>query len=45
MKKVVMLIDNPFTNDARVYKEAASLTKAGFSVVVYALYKDNLKQK
>lgn len=41
-KKVCMVVGNPFTNDARVTKEARSLGKAGFDVTVYALAKGDL---
>lgn len=34
-KKVAMLLDNPFVNDARVYKEAKSLVDNGFEVTIY----------
>ena len=34
--KVVMVVDNKFDNDSRVQKEALSLSKAGYEVVVYA---------
>lgn len=36
-KKVCMVVGNNFTHDARVSKEAQSLSKAGYDVVVYAL--------
>ncbi|MCS4465306.1 hypothetical protein JTT01_20255 [Clostridium botulinum] len=32
--KVAMLLDNSFTNDKRVYKEAQTLVKNGFDVTV-----------
>jgi glycosyltransferase involved in cell wall biosynthesis len=33
---ILMLLSNPFTNDARVYNEAKSLVKAGHRVIVVA---------
>ncbi len=36
MKKVCSILGNPFTNDGRVYREAKSLAKGGYNVVVYA---------
>jgi glycosyltransferase involved in cell wall biosynthesis len=39
---VVMLLDNPFFSDARVEKEATSLLKEGFTVIVYCVSDDNL---
>ena len=35
--KVCMMLYNPFTNDARVYREATALTKAGYEVMVLAV--------
>ena len=35
-KKVVMILSNPFISDPRVYKEAKSLRKAGYEVVILA---------
>jgi len=34
--KILMILANPFTNDARVYNEAISLIKAGHNVTVLA---------
>ncbi|MEM2121965.1 MAG: glycosyltransferase [Candidatus Woesearchaeota archaeon] len=34
MKKVLMLLSNPFSPDPRVYKEASSLEKAGYKVKI-----------
>ena len=42
MKKVCMIVGNPFVNDSRVLKEAQSLTKAGYQVTVYATRKNDL---
>ena len=42
MKKVCMIVGNPFVNDSRVLKEAQSLTKAGYQVIVYATRKNDL---
>src|SRR3989344_4218373 len=39
MKKVVMVVNNSFTNDSRVLREAASLVNNGFDVTVYATRK------
>ena len=36
-KKVCMVVGNTFTHDARVNKEAKSLARAGYEVVVYAV--------
>ncbi|MDP2671605.1 MAG: glycosyltransferase family 4 protein [bacterium] len=36
MKKICMVVDNSLDHDSRVNKEAASLAKAGYEVVVYA---------
>ena len=35
-KKICMVVSNPFVHDARVNKEAKSLSKASYGVVVYA---------
>jgi glycosyltransferase involved in cell wall biosynthesis len=40
--RILMFIDNPFTNDPRVYNEARSLVQAGHQVAVIAF--DNEKQ-
>jgi len=45
MKKVCMIVSNPFANDARINKEARSLVKAGYEVVVYATAASKLPQK
>jgi len=37
MKKVAMFVTNPCTHDARVIKEAMSLSKAGYELRVFAL--------
>ncbi|MEX0616499.1 MAG: glycosyltransferase family 4 protein [Candidatus Woykebacteria bacterium] len=42
MKKVVMVVNNPFTNDSRVVKEATSLVNKGFDVTVFATKKSGL---
>ena len=36
MKKILMLLSNPFRPDVRVYKEAISLIKGGYDVTVVA---------
>jgi glycosyltransferase involved in cell wall biosynthesis len=40
--QVVMLLLNPYTNDTRVEKEAASLRDAGYRVTILALADENL---
>lgn len=40
-----MKLNNAFENDARVFKEASSLGKAGFQVVIVAKYKEGLKEE
>ncbi len=35
--QTVMLLDNPFVMDKRVYREATALVKAGFPVTLYAM--------
>ncbi|MBK2026290.1 glycosyltransferase family 4 protein [Francisella philomiragia] len=42
MKKVVSIVLNNFTNDSRVLKENVSLKKAGYDVIVVALYANGL---
>ena len=37
-----MILGNPFTNDTRVAKEAHSLTRAGYAVTIYAIWKRDL---
>ncbi len=44
MKKVLMLLSNPFNPDPRVYKEARSLVKAGYEVTILC-WDRQLKQK
>lgn len=39
--KICMFLTNPVTNDPRVRREAASLAKAGYDVVVIGLRKDD----
>ena len=34
--RIIMLLDNPLNSDARVEKEAASLSREGFNVCIYA---------
>jgi glycosyltransferase involved in cell wall biosynthesis len=41
---ITMLVLNPFTNDARVHKEAKSLALHGHKVVVVALWQKDLKK-
>ncbi|TFB13063.1 glycosyltransferase [Candidatus Marinimicrobia bacterium MT.SAG.4] len=42
--KVVMVVLNPFVNDARVLREAISLTKDGYELTLLAMYRDDLKK-
>ena len=35
--KIAMLLDNPFTNDRRVHREAKELVQAGHSVCIYCV--------
>ena len=42
--KVVMVLLNPFVNDARVLREAKSLVKGGYELILLAMYNDNLKK-
>ena len=41
-KKVVMTVSNEFTTDYRVYREASALTKAGYAVTIFCVYKPGL---
>jgi len=43
--KVCMVVSNPFTHDARVNKEAESLAKAGYEVVVYATRDEHMPEE
>jgi glycosyltransferase involved in cell wall biosynthesis len=40
--RVAMLLDNPFTNDRRVYREAKALVDAGYDVDLYAVRSEGL---
>ncbi|MFW5879263.1 MAG: glycosyltransferase family 4 protein, partial [bacterium] len=42
MQKVSMLVTNPCTNDARVLKEAKSLSENGYDVTIHAIAKDGI---
>ena len=42
--KVHLLVLNPFTNDARVYKTAKTLASAGYRVTVIALWEEGLDE-
>ena len=44
-QRIIMLLDNPLASDARVEKEAASLTKAGHLVTIHAVTHSHLPQK
>jgi len=39
---ILILLDNPFTNDRRVYREALSLLETGYKVIVVCVKKQNL---
>ena len=43
-KKIVMFVFNHFENDSRVLKEATSLTEKGYSVELFAIWKEGLKK-
>ena len=40
--KVLMLLDNPFTNDRRVQREAETLAKAGYDISLVCTKAKNL---
>ena len=37
MIKIVMLLDNPYTNDGRVEREAETLAAAGYKVLLFCV--------
>lgn len=41
MKKVVMMVTNPCTNDARVLKEGSGLSKEGYDILILATKEKN----
>lgn len=43
-KQVLFLLDNAFTNDRRVYREAKTLVNNGFSVILISCKKDGLSE-
>jgi len=43
-KKILFLLDNSFTNDRRVYREARTLVKAGYLLTLLAVKKQNLPE-
>ena len=45
MKKVLMIVQNNFVNDARIIKEANTLGQNGYEVKVFALHDKGLKEK
>ena len=45
MKKILMIVQNNFVNDSRIIKEANTLGKNGYEVLVLALYREKLKKK
>ena len=45
MKKIIMLLDNPFEGDPRVTKEIKTLTNSRFQISLYCLKKDGLPEK
>lgn len=44
MKKVLFLLNNPFTHDNRVLKECASLIRDGYSVELWAKWREDLPE-
>ncbi len=42
LPRIAMLLDNPFTMDSRVYREASTLVKAGYPLTVYAVKREDL---
>ncbi|HAP00606.1 MAG TPA: hypothetical protein DCQ93_01660 [Bacteroidetes bacterium] len=40
--RIAMLLDNPFTMDSRVYREAKTLVKNGYHLTVYAVRRNDL---
>ena len=40
--KIAMLLDNPFTNDRRVHREAKELASNGYQVTIFCLKKKSL---
>ena len=42
MNKIAMLLDNPFTNDRRVYREAKTLVDAGYDLTLYCTQEKSL---
>ena len=44
-KNILMLLDNPFTNDSRVKREALALVENGFNVVLLCTKRNNLPEK
>ena len=40
--KIAMLLDNPFTNDRRVHREAKELVQNGYDVTIFCVKKENL---
>ncbi|MCY7362146.1 MAG: glycosyltransferase, partial [Ignavibacteria bacterium] len=43
--KIAMLLDNPFTNDRRVYREAKTLIDAGYDLTMFATKDKGLLEK
>ena len=38
--KIAMLLDNPFTNDRRVHREAKELVQSGYGVTIFCVKKE-----
>ena len=45
MKKVVMTVNNEFTTDYRVFREATALVQAGYDVTVFCVHRDGLPRE
>ena len=43
--RILILLDNPFENDRRVYRQAASLAKANYNVILIAVKKESLPEQ
>ena len=45
MKKIIMLLDNPFEGDPRVTKEIKTLTNSGYQISLFCLKKEGLPER
>lgn len=45
MQNILFILRNHFTNDARVLKEARTLTKAGYKVTIFCLWDNGLQKE